>query len=85
MLDTNILIDYPTQRKPFFANAGKLRIVTDFEDVGLGLCDQSLVSAEYILRKAVPMERPRAMLKRAASFCGAASVNRKDLDEYVIH
>lgn len=78
LLDTNILIDYLAQRQPFFDDAAKLRVAADFGDVELWLCAQSLMDAEYILRKAIPVERLRAMLKGVSGFCSVASVNGDD-------
>lgn len=79
LLDTNILIDYLAQRQPFFDDAAKLRVAADFGDVELWLCAQSIADVEYILRKAIPLERLRAMLKGVTGFCSVAAVNGEDM------
>lgn len=77
--DTNILIDYLAQRKPFFQDALKLRIAASYGDVELWACTQSFADAEYILRRAVPTSTLRNMMNECLSFLHVATPSEKAL------
>lgn len=79
-LDTNILIDYLARREPYFSDAKKLRIAALFGDVELWASLQSYTDAEYILRRAIPVDTLRAMMEKTLPFVQVASPEPEDLE-----
>ena len=67
-LDTNALLDYFTQRQPFFEDMKKLRIAQYFGDVEFWASPLSFTDAEYILRGALPVSEIRSMMANSLSF-----------------
>lgn len=95
LLDTNALLDYYTQRQPFFEDMKKLRIAQYFGDVDFWACTQSFADIEYILRGAMPLPDLRKMMRSSLSFISivppAADALAKalesdwpDLEDYLI-
>lgn len=81
LLDTNILIDYYVQRRPFFDSVVKLRTAALFGDVELWASIQSFPDMEYILRKAIPVKELRARMQRSMEFLKVASPTSSDLSD----
>ena len=72
-LDTNILIDYLSRRKPFFKEAVQLRVASLIGDIELWCSIQSFIDAEYILRDALPIDVLRSMMEKSLRFINVAS------------
>ena len=79
LLDTNILIDYLSQRDPFFTKALLLREAAIFGDVELWCSTQSFTDAEYILRDAFPTDKLRSMMEKCLVFMKACAPTASDL------
>ncbi len=81
LLDTNVLIDYFSRRQPFFQDAVKLRIAAMFEDVELWASSQSFSDIEYVLRRAIPLQQLRLMMKESLKFLRIAAPASTDVAE----
>ncbi len=81
LLDTNILIDYYARRRPFFQEVVKLRVAAMFGDVELWAAIQSFSDVECALRKAIPVERLRDMMRRSMNFLKVAAPTAADLSD----
>lgn len=72
-LDTNVLFDITTQRKPFASTANKLLIMNLFDDAELWVSAKSYTDLFYVLRKSHSSESiQRAFLAgmKRFSICG---------------
>lgn len=81
LLDTNVIIDYYARRKPYFEDAKLLRIAAFFMDVELWVSPQSFTDAEYVLRRAVPVQHIRSMMAESLSFFNVSSPSAQDVAE----
>lgn len=83
-LDTNVLVDYYTQRQPFGADAARLRIGEYFNDFELWASVQSFTDIEYILQKAIPLADLRSIMHASLEFLHVATCSPDDLKDALI-
>ena len=81
LLDTNVLIDYYALREPFADATLRLRVAEAFDDVELWASIQSFSDVEYVLRKAVPLERLRSMVLESLEFLRVCTPSTQDLSD----
>ena len=80
-LDTNVLIDYISRRKPFYDFAKKLYIASAFGDVKLFCSTHSFLDAEYILRHAIDIKQLREIMAECCSFIQPVSIDVDSLKD----
>lgn len=81
LLDTNILIDYYAQRRPFFEDVVRLRVAAMFGDVELWAASASFADVEYVLRKAIPVKELRPLMQRSLEFIRIVAPTAADTEE----
>lgn len=84
LLDTNVLIDYYARRQPFFDAAVTLRYASFFGDVELWTCAQSFSDVEYVLRRALPIEQLREMVRESLGFLHVFSPTASDIEDALV-
>lgn len=83
LLDTNVLVDYYARREPFFDAAAKLRCAAYFGDVELWASAQSFADIEYILRRAIPIDALRAMMRESLGFLNISTPSATDVHDAI--
>lgn len=95
LLDTNALIDFIADRKPYASDIRKLCIASSFGDVQLWMSTQSFADAFYVLRKNAPMKNVKQALLNSLQFfipCGTYASDLQpalesewpDIEDYLI-
>lgn len=79
LIDTNVLIDYMTQREPFFDDAKKIiGFCTDNKIKGY-IAAHSITDSFYIMRK-YPLELTRKLLSMMCSVMSVVGINDEKLN-----
>ena len=79
LLDTNVLIDYFTQREPYAEDAFRLRIMQEFGDIELWASIQSFSDIAYILRGATNSAALQQAFLASLRFLHVCSLDQSDL------
>lgn len=79
LLDTNVLIDYFSGRKPYHDDAFRLRIMHEFGDVELWSSVQSFTDIAYILRGTASSEQLQDAFLESLNFLHVCSLDQDDL------
>lgn len=83
LIDTNVLIDYPETREPYFEDACRLLLLCAEEKIEGYAAFHSIPNMFYIMRKTHSVKSRRAMLHETCSILtvtGASHKNKKVVD-----
>lgn len=83
-LDTNILIDYASQRHPFCLSANAIMHLCHKGFIEAYASSLSFVTMAYILRKQVSREDIYSCLRGIASFVGITSTGAEEINRALI-
>jgi predicted nucleic acid-binding protein len=81
LLDTNVLIDYFSERKPYHKDAFRLRIMHEFGDAELWASIQSFADIAYVLRDEASSEAIQHAFLESLEFIHVCSLDHDDLLE----
>lgn len=76
-LDTNVVIDFCAERKPFFSSAAKLIDMAVEKDIDIIISSLSFINVAYIMRKRYDKETVLEKLKSLAECCTVSRIDDK--------
>lgn len=79
LLDTNLLIDYFSQREPFFQAWKTLRCAAWFDDIELWVSAKSFTDVFYVVSKACSSTEIQAAFLESLSFLHVCSIESEDI------
>jgi predicted nucleic acid-binding protein len=79
-VDTNIILDWLSQREPFFIFAKQLFLKGEHKEVEILISTMSFISTEYILRKQIGKERAKQALAGIRTIAEVCTSGEKEID-----
>lgn len=79
-IDTNILIDFLTERKPFDLQAGKIFSLSEQKFLHCGISSLSIANTHYHLLKLVKLETANELLRKFKLLLVVHPLNEKIID-----
>ncbi len=79
-VDTNIILDWLSQRKPFFIFAKQLFLKGENKEIKILISTMSFISTEYILRKQIGKEKAKQALAAIRTICEVCNSGEKEID-----
>jgi len=79
-VDTNIILDWLSQREPFFIYAKQLFLKGENNEIQILISTMSFISTEYILRKQIGKEKAKQALAGIRTISEVCTSGEKEID-----
>ena len=79
-VDTNIILDWLSQREPFFIFAKQLFFKGENKEIKILISTMSFISTEYILRKQIGKEKTKQALAAIRTISEICTSGEKEID-----
>jgi predicted nucleic acid-binding protein len=83
-VDTNIILDWLAQRKPFFEFARELFRKGEEKEIIILISTMSFISTEYILRKQIGKQKAKQALAAIRTICKVCDSGEKEIDLSIV-
>ena len=81
LVDTNIILDLFAKREGFYAAAAQLFSLADKKEVKLYVCSLSFANVHYILRRQLPEDKVREVLRKLKVLVQVLALDSKTIDK----
>lgn len=80
-LDTNVILDLLSERKPFYESIAHVATLADRKELSLLASPVSFTTANYVLSKFEPKESVLIKLQKFSILCKVAEANQETIDK----
>lgn len=80
LIDTNVVLDVLTGRKPFFADSSRVLDRAEKGDCVASICATTVTTIFYLMRRSLGPDKAKERLSDLTAICEVAAVNRSVIE-----